>query len=54
MEQQCELGRRWLQAGEIEGIVFLGSNIMDKGLEAVEWTRRWIAEHGEERVPAGP
>ncbi len=54
MEQQCELGRRWLQAGEIEGIVFLGSNIMDKGLEAVEWTRQWIAKHGEERVPAGP
>ena len=54
MDHQCELGRRWLHAGEIEGIVFLGSNIMDKGLEAVEWTRQWIVEHGDEPVPAVP
>ena len=35
MEHQCELGLKWLRAGEIEGIIFLGSNIMDKHLKAV-------------------
>ena len=51
MEHQCELGLKWLRAGEIEGIIFLGSNIMDKNLKAVEWTRTWIARVGEERLP---
>jgi len=50
MEHQCELGLKWLRAGEIEGIIFLGSNIMDKHLKAVEWTREWIARVGEERL----
>ena len=50
MEHQCELGLKWLRAGEIEGIIFLGSNIMDKHLKAVEWTREWIARVGEEKL----
>jgi len=45
MEHQCALGRRWLREGRIDGMIFLASCICDLGLEAVEWTRRWIAEN---------
>jgi hypothetical protein len=50
MKQQCELGRAWLQAGRIDGMIFLASPICDLELEAVEWTRQWIAEVGDEPV----
>lgn len=50
MRSQCELGLGWLQAGRIEGMIFLASPICDLELEAVEWTRRWIAEVGDERL----
>ena len=48
LKRQCELGLRWLKAGDIEGMIFLATNICDFDLEAVEWTRRWIAEQGDE------
>jgi len=51
MERQCAIGLRRLEAGEIDGMVFLATNICDLGLEAVEWSRRWIAEVG--RRPLG-
>lgn len=44
MEKQCRLGTRWLREGRIEGMIFLASCICDLGLEAVEWTRNWIAK----------
>lgn len=47
MEHQYKLGLKWLKSGEIEGIIFLGTNIMDKNLEAVEWTREWIKRVGD-------
>lgn len=43
MEKQCRLGREWIEQGQIDGMVFLASCICDIGLEAVEWTRDWIA-----------
>lgn len=46
MKKQCELGRKWLEQGRIEGMIFLASNVCDLELESVEWTRRWIAEVG--------
>ena len=46
MQQQCETGLKWLREGRIEGIIFLASCICDLQLEAVEWTRQWIAEVG--------
>lgn len=46
MKTQCELGRRWLEQGRIEGMIFLGSNVCDLELESVEWTRKWIADVG--------
>ena len=47
MEKQCELGLRYLQEKQIEGMVFLASCICDMGLDAVEWTRKWIAGIGD-------
>ena len=42
MKKQCELGRKWLEQGRIEGMIFLASNVCDLELETVEWTRKWI------------
>ena len=41
---QCELGLEWLKKGRIEGVIFLASCICDLELEAVEWTRNWLAK----------
>lgn len=50
MRFQCERGLRWLREGRIEGMIFLATCIGDLEIEAVEWTRRWIAEVGDERM----
>ena len=46
MEKQCALGLQWLRQGRIDGMIFCLSWICDMGLEAVEWTREWIAKMG--------
>jgi hypothetical protein len=46
MKRQCRLALQWLHEGRIEGMIFLGSNICNLNLEAVDWTRSWIAEVG--------
>lgn len=51
MKKQCELGRRWLEQGRIEGVIFLASNVCDLELESVEWTRKWIADVGQHAIP---
>ena len=48
MQKQCRLGLEWLRKGRIEGMMFLGNFLCDRPLEAVEWTRRWIQEVGDE------
>jgi len=53
MKKQCEVGRRWLEQGRIEGMIFLASNVCDLELETVEWTRQWIADIGDLRFPGG-
>jgi len=50
MKKQCQIGLRWLQERRIEGMIFLASCICDLKLEAVEWTRKWIQEVGEENI----
>ena len=50
MKLQCEIGLRWLRAGRIEGMIFLGNTTMDLGFESVEWTRRWIQKVGDTRL----
>lgn len=47
MQRQCEVGLSWLKEGRIEGMIFLASCICDLPLEAVAWTRRWIASAGD-------
>jgi len=48
MRRQCELGLQWLKVKRIEGLIFLATNICDLGLEAVEWSRHWIAQVGDQ------
>jgi len=48
MKLQCEKGLQWLKEGRIEGMIFLSSVVCDLDLEAVEWTRRWIADVGDQ------
>ena len=47
IKHQCEVGLRWLQAGRIEGIIFLGNTVLDLGFESAEWTRQWIQQVGD-------
>ena len=44
------LGLDWLRQGRIEGMIFLASCICDLELEAVEWTREWVARIGDESI----
>jgi hypothetical protein len=44
MKKQCELGLAWLREGRVEGIIFLANTVADLELNAVEWTRQWIAK----------
>ena len=48
MRGQLETGLELVRAGRCRGLCFLSSSIMDVGLESVEWTRQWIAEHGDD------
>jgi hypothetical protein len=50
MRYQCELGLKWLKQGKIGAMIFLATNICDLDLEAVEWTRQWIAEVGDQTL----
>jgi hypothetical protein len=50
MRHQCELGLDWLRQGRIEGMIFLASCLCDLELQAVEWTRGWIAQVGDEQL----
>jgi hypothetical protein len=52
MKQQCELALKLLRERRIEGMIFLATNICDLDLEAVNWTRRWIANVGDEPLRA--
>jgi hypothetical protein len=50
LEYECETGLRWLRERRIEGLIFLATCICDLDLDAVEWTRRWIAQAGDEKL----
>lgn len=50
MKMQVELGHRWLCDGRIAGMIFLATPNVDVGLEAVEWTRQWIVQMGDEEL----
>jgi hypothetical protein len=48
MRHQCETGLRWLRQGRLEAMILLASCVCDLELEAVEWTRDWIARVGQQ------
>ena len=48
MNEQTNLGYKWLKADRIQGMIFLGTPNVDVGLESVEWTREWIANVADE------
>jgi len=50
MEHQCRLGLQWLQRGEIEGMIFHCTPLCDMNLEAVEWSKDWIARHADDVI----
>lgn len=54
MKMQCEKGLKWLKEGRIDGMIFLSSVICDLDIEAVEWTRKWIAEVGDQPLRLKP
>ena len=50
MQKQCRVGLEALRAKRIEGIVFRASPLCDLNLAAVEWTRSWIREVGNNAI----
>ena len=42
------LGLQWLQEGRINGMIFSGANLCDLNIDAVNWTRDWIAQVGDQ------
>ncbi len=50
MEHQCGLALEWLRRGEIAGMIFHCTPLCGMNLDAVEWSRRWIARHGDEPI----
>ncbi len=54
MKLQCEKGLAWLKEGRIDGMIFLSSVICDLDIETVEWTRKWVAEVGDQPLNRKP
>jgi hypothetical protein len=50
LQQQCEMGIRWLRDGRISGMIFLPSCHCDLELDTVEWLRGWIAGIGDHPI----
>ena len=45
MKHQLDLALRLFENGEIEGMIFHCTPLCNKNLEAVEYSKKWIAEH---------
>lgn len=50
MQLQLDRCARAVREGEAEGVILLSNTVADLGFEAVELTRRWMMEHGDEPV----
>ena len=50
MKYQLDRCYYWLKKEKIEGLIFCSNAIADIGLDTVEYTRKWIAEVGNERI----
>jgi len=47
MKQQLDFALEKFKRHEIEGMIFHCTSLVDLGLEAVEYSKKWIAEHGD-------
>jgi hypothetical protein len=50
MKHQCKHALQWFEEGKIEGMIFHCTPLCDMKLEAVEWAKSWIAEHGDRKA----
>ncbi len=50
MEHQCRIALELLKKGEIEGLIFHCTPLCGMKLEAVEWSKAWIAKHADDAV----
>jgi hypothetical protein len=50
MAFQTELYYTFLREKKIDGIIVCSNNIVDTGLEAVEYLRQWLQNHGDEDI----
>lgn len=50
MRFQLERYAQTVRDGEAEGIILLSNTVADLGFEAVEYTKQWLQEHGDEPV----
>ena len=54
MRLQLDASLRLLRSGGVQGLVFHCTPIVGRGLEAVDVSREWIAQHAAEIVPEVP
>jgi hypothetical protein len=50
VEEQYELGLKWLRSGKIESLIFGASWLCDRKIEAVGFTRDWIRKVGSQKL----
>ena len=48
MRNQLDVALEFYNAHEIDGLVFHCTPLVNKGLEAVDYARRWLDRHGED------
>ena len=47
MKRQLTFALEQFKKGQIEGLIFHCTSLCDNGIEAVEYSKQWIAEHGD-------
>jgi hypothetical protein len=50
MENQCGLALEWLKRGAVDGLIFHCTPLCGMKLDAVEWSREWIARHADQPI----
>lgn len=50
MESQCRLALEWLKRGDVDGLIFHCTPLCGMKLDAVEWSREWIARHADQPI----
>ena len=50
MKNFCQLKRKWIKDGKIEGLIFRTNCNMGLGFESEYWLREWIKKVGDEEI----